>query len=181
MVDTARSLAALLVLLADNVSEDISPQDVRDMLVSLHPAHGGIAVTTPVETSITDANWTPIAGVWDLNALTDDYFGEAGNGQLQYSGSPPARIATVTGTISPASAVKDREFEFAIAKNGTVLNDSIIGSWFTVATTPRSVTVQALVDMSTNDYVSLMVRGITSTTTNITADYANLQAMAHIT
>ena len=37
MVDTARSLAALQVLLADNTSEDISPQDVRDMLVSVIP------------------------------------------------------------------------------------------------------------------------------------------------
>ena len=37
MVDTVRSLAALQLLLADNVSEDISPQDVRDFLVSAYP------------------------------------------------------------------------------------------------------------------------------------------------
>ena len=35
MVDTARTLAALQTLLADNTSGDISPQDVRDMLLSL--------------------------------------------------------------------------------------------------------------------------------------------------
>ena len=34
MVDTARTLAALQTLLADNTAGDISPQDVRDMLVS---------------------------------------------------------------------------------------------------------------------------------------------------
>lgn len=34
MVDTARTLAALLALLADNTSGDISPQDVRDLVVS---------------------------------------------------------------------------------------------------------------------------------------------------
>ena len=35
MVDTARTLAALQTLLADNTSGDISPQDIRDLLVSL--------------------------------------------------------------------------------------------------------------------------------------------------
>ncbi len=34
MVDTVRTLAALQALLADNTAGDISPQDVRDMLVS---------------------------------------------------------------------------------------------------------------------------------------------------
>ena len=35
MVDTIRSISALQALLADNTSGDISPQDIRDMLVSL--------------------------------------------------------------------------------------------------------------------------------------------------
>ena len=124
MVDTARSLAALQVLLADNVSGDISPQDVRDLLVSVVPAQGGLAITTPAETVITNADWYPISGVWDLNPLTDTGFVEAANGQLQYTGTP-TRIATATGTISPAAG-KDKEFEFCIAKNGTPLNLSLI-------------------------------------------------------
>jgi hypothetical protein len=37
MVDTARTLAALQALLADNVTADISPQDVRDFLASVFP------------------------------------------------------------------------------------------------------------------------------------------------
>ena len=179
MVDTARSLAALLVLLADNVSQDISPQDVRDLLVSLTQAHGGLAITTPAETSITNADWTPIAGVWDINPLTDSGFVEAGNGQLQYTGTP-TRIASAFGTISPSVPVKDKEFEFAIAKNGTPLNDAIVGRWFTVIDTPGSVAVQALTNLATGDYLTLMVRCITDFT-NVTADYANLQVTAKIT
>ena len=147
--------------------------------MSLVSAHGGLAITTPAETSITDAAWTPIAGVWDLNPLTADEFVEAANGQLQYTGTP-TRIASVSGTISPSVPTKDKEFEFAIAKNGTVLNDSIVGRWFSVLGTPGSVAVQALTNLSTNDYLSLMVRGITDFT-NITADYGNLQVMAKIT
>ena len=37
MVDTVRTLAALQTLLADNTAQDISPQDMRDFLVSVYP------------------------------------------------------------------------------------------------------------------------------------------------
>ena len=37
MVDTARTLAALQTILADNTSGDITEQDIRDMLLSLFP------------------------------------------------------------------------------------------------------------------------------------------------
>lgn len=37
MVDTVRTLAALQALFADNASGDISPQDLRDFLVSAYP------------------------------------------------------------------------------------------------------------------------------------------------
>ena len=36
-MDTQRSLAALQVLLRDNTTGDISPQDARDFLVSVYP------------------------------------------------------------------------------------------------------------------------------------------------
>jgi len=46
MADTKRSVAALQVLLADNTSQNISPQDVRDMLVSCLGTDGGIGIPT---------------------------------------------------------------------------------------------------------------------------------------
>jgi hypothetical protein len=42
MADTIRTRAALLSLLADNTSGDISPQDIRDFLVSVHGVYGEI-------------------------------------------------------------------------------------------------------------------------------------------
>jgi hypothetical protein len=42
MTDTARTLAAIKALLADNTTKDISPQDVRDLVESLaNPVRGG--------------------------------------------------------------------------------------------------------------------------------------------
>lgn len=40
MAETQRSLADLLALLADNTSQDISPQDLRDMLISIMGVYG---------------------------------------------------------------------------------------------------------------------------------------------
>ena len=45
MPDTQRTLAALQALLADNVGEDVSPQDVRDFLVSSFPTVASRKVT----------------------------------------------------------------------------------------------------------------------------------------
>lgn len=45
MTDTIRDRTTLLTLLADNVSGDISAQDMRDVLVSLHGVYGQIYVT----------------------------------------------------------------------------------------------------------------------------------------
>jgi hypothetical protein len=44
MVDTIRTRAALLTLLADNTSGNISPQDIRDTLVSLFGVFGGLSL-----------------------------------------------------------------------------------------------------------------------------------------
>lgn len=45
MVDTIRDRATLITLLVDNVSGDISAQDMRDVLVSVHGVYGQIYVT----------------------------------------------------------------------------------------------------------------------------------------
>jgi hypothetical protein len=46
MSDTIRTRAALLALLADNVAGDISAQDMRDLLVSLHGVYGMLYVAS---------------------------------------------------------------------------------------------------------------------------------------
>lgn len=46
MADTARTVAALQTLLANNVTGDISPQDLRDFLVTSLGVFGGIGIPT---------------------------------------------------------------------------------------------------------------------------------------
>lgn len=78
MADTARTRAALLTLLADNVSGDISPQDIRDMLVSLFGVWAAIYVAdgAVAQTGITTTP-TKITGfavnVAGLGGMTPDH------------------------------------------------------------------------------------------------------------
>lgn len=73
MPDTIRTLSALQTLLADNTAGDISPQDVRDMLVSVYPysipnptgrltTESGVPVSTSDRTSQSTIYYTPFNG-----------------------------------------------------------------------------------------------------------------------
>lgn len=61
MVDTKRTLAALQTLLADNTTGDISPQDVRDMLVSLWGSTSALAEGDMVAQNDSGL-WVPVGG-----------------------------------------------------------------------------------------------------------------------
>jgi hypothetical protein len=63
MADTARSLSDLQALLADNATGDISPQDLRDFLVTSLGVYGGIYVSdgAAAQGSI-DTSYTKITG-----------------------------------------------------------------------------------------------------------------------
>lgn len=74
MPDTRRTLSALQTLLADNSAGDISPQDVRDFLVSAHLVN---AITSGTYASIPGS---PIAG--DIYIPTDSFYN-----LLRYNGS----------------------------------------------------------------------------------------------
>ncbi len=75
MVDTARSLSDLQTLLADNVSGDISPQDVRDMLVSCIGIYGSLSVfngSTQQDNPDTGAKLTAFTTNGNSNGTTPD-------------------------------------------------------------------------------------------------------------
>jgi len=60
MVDTRRNLAALQALLADNQEGSISPQDVRDMLVTTLGSYGSLVKNALATTSIGTGAWVQI-------------------------------------------------------------------------------------------------------------------------
>lgn len=65
MADTVRTRSALLTLLADNTSGAISPQDIRDFLVSVHGVYGSIyhtGTSASSSVSLNDSTWTVLDG-----------------------------------------------------------------------------------------------------------------------
>jgi hypothetical protein len=104
MVDTVRSLSALQTILADNITGDITPQDVRDMLVSTYAdetqvnlENGKTSTDTPddeFDSGTLDGKWTVVdggsgtvgltnsstTGVYDLTTRSGDLLLQYGNG-----------------------------------------------------------------------------------------------------
>jgi hypothetical protein len=72
MVDTVRTLSAILALLADNTSGDISAQDARDMVVSIAtPSIGdgfGIWSLGFTEDGSDMSDWTSRTGTWAVSS-----------------------------------------------------------------------------------------------------------------
>jgi hypothetical protein len=82
MADTIRTLAALLALLADNTTGDISPQDIRDMLVTVHGVYGGVYVAdgSTAQTGI-DTTPTKMTG-WATNTDSAGTTPDQANNQI---------------------------------------------------------------------------------------------------
>jgi len=77
MADTIRTRSAILSLFADNTSRDISPQDLRDFVVSAHGVYGGIYLldgsTAQTGISTTPAKMTGWGGNLAAAGVTPDY------------------------------------------------------------------------------------------------------------
>ncbi len=152
MADTARTLAALQTLLADNTSGAISPQDVRDFMVSTMGGYGSIHVVggstaqtaiggTPVQVtgfvadSATSSQCTPahatdditfdVAGVW-LSAWAISFSGTNNvtfTGQIQVTGTGTVNGGSWQRKLSAAGDVGDA---FALAViSGAVATDTL--------------------------------------------------------
>jgi hypothetical protein len=82
MADTVRTRAAVLALLADNSSGDISAQDVRDAVVSMFGVYGAIYVADG-STAQTGVTTTPeILTAWAANGLAVDMTADQANNQI---------------------------------------------------------------------------------------------------
>lgn len=173
MADTARGVTALQALLADNSNGAVSPQDVRDMLVSLVPAHGELTITASGLTTVSVLNtWYNVSGTWTLTATFSDDFDEPAEGRLRYIGTP-TRTAFVIATISTTAADNNQVIEWGIAKNGTIISESIISRKQGTGADVGALAVQAITTLATNDYLTVQARNTTSTG-DLTARYCSL-------
>lgn len=167
MADTQRNLDALQTLLADNSTGEISPQDLRDMLVSLYPGHAHASITTPAATTLSDTStWVQVAGTYTLGASSYKWT-MAVNGRLA-CGADTSRDVDVTATISMTAAGNNQVLEFAIAVDGVIDATTTARTKIGTGADVAAVTCIGHVTVAPGEYISVMCRNTTSAV-NVTA------------
>ena len=116
MPETRRSIEELLILLADNTTGQISPQDVRDMFMSLANPFGSIHVDVSIETVIANADeWTKVLGTTAAGHLRD--FDMPSDGRIRYTGEAPVHVH-VASSFTLETASNNQVIGIRIVKSG---------------------------------------------------------------
>lgn len=166
------TLADLYERVADN---DLAAQSLRDLIKTLQPDHGEISITSTAETTIPDTStYVMAAGTYALSANAMDWDMDT-NGQLRYTGTAD-RVVHIAASFSLTAAANNKTFEIGAAKNGTVIASSLVQRKIATGADVGSSAAHAFTTVSTNDYLTLVVRGLTDAT-NCTAQTVNLFAM----
>lgn len=165
MVETMRSIAALLALTADNTSGDVSPEDLRDVITSLKVRYGSMHISSAVETVISAINTpTKVLGTTTLGLSTD--FDMPVNGRLRYTGAADfAGVVVYGASITGASSNQDTTMW--VYKDAAVVPMSEAHRKIGTGSDIGRAVVISLVDFSTNDYVEAFIEN-DSSSANIT-------------
>lgn len=117
MADTQRDTGSLLTLYADNTTGDISPQDLRDGIVSILGAYGGLKCTSAQAMTSTISTTDTKALFWN-GALPDDGTVVIGNPTDDDIDVTIAADYEVHVHMSPSSATASESFTFTVYVNG---------------------------------------------------------------
>jgi len=161
MADTARTKAEILALMADNTVGAISPQDIRDMIVSMSAANGRISMDTPAATTITTPGTYYKAAGTTVGGGDAADFTEATTNRLTYTGAPTRHLSVVaSATISAVGT--DQVIGVKVAYNGVVIDASIARTIIKASGNAFSISCHIDQHMNTNDYIEAWVTNETS-------------------
>ena len=183
MADTQKTLAALQTQFADNTTGAISPQDLRDFLVSANSAYGSCYISTPAETTITDGTFTKAAGT--TTSVSLNRFTMPANNRLTYTGTPDCHFHGVISFSMSIATGTNKVLELGAyiyddsGASGAVLAHSVV-SRNAASTAIGTGALHFDATLSTNDYIELHVKNTTDTT-NIQVDNAYIFAMSMLT
>lgn len=157
MADTQRTLSALLTsLFVDGQAAGaITPQDIRDLIVSFSPSYGGLWFSGWVQTPIA----TPGTMVKSLGTTTLTNARNVTmpiNNRLVYTGVPD-RHFHVSCSVSFTTLGAADDLSIAIAKDGVVVDHSKLTRFTSSATDRGSTALNADLTFSTNEYIEIFV------------------------
>jgi len=160
-------MAAIVALLADNTSGAISPQDVRDFLVSVRPGHAQLYVPNSAAAAVTLANTAnyyeigtgPTFTLSSGNYLVDQ---SSANGRLTYTGAADA-VMLVKSQFTLTGTVDAQLMHFRHSLNASTVEASEARYWHTTAAEQRTVSFVSQHLVTNGDYVAPWVRNATAT------------------
>lgn len=179
-VDTERSVNDLLTTLFQDGQSvgSITAQDMRDLIVSMQPAEGGMYISTSAETTISAVDTpTLITGTYTAVSGLHDFTVSAA-GRVTYTGTND-RFVEVMCSISFTSASNNVIVAAHIAKNGTVVAQSEQQHKVGTGSDVGLMTFMAEIEMSTNDYVEPFIENKTGSG-NLTAEFLNCGVIGFI-
>ena len=123
MASTRRQVNQILANLPDNITQEISAEDIRDSFVSAIPqfVSGHIAPgDLPVTINVPDGNWNNLTGLLPALVTTSDDFSGS-----QYTGNPDVGVFGML-VISIAGSSQREAYEFRATVNGVVDDGSVV-------------------------------------------------------
>ena len=172
MSQTPKVLAALLAQLPDNTTGDITPEDVRDAVVSLFPSRGQIDLSaTATTTFAATATYYKLAGTTALDdTLGEDGFSMPSSNELRCTKNVN-QVVLYTANVEVSCGSNNKTFSMTFAKNGTAVDKFHISEKLSDSNSRYFFSLSALIPMSVNDTVSVYVRNDTDTTSLVTQNY----------
>lgn len=175
MAETQRTLAALLTILADNTTGQISPEDVRDIVETLRAGHAELSLSSSAETSIATVDtFVKAAGTTTLSANAHNWTMPQDN-RLTYGGTV-ARVVHVACSLSMTAAANNKLARLAIAKNGTIVTASEVQRFIATGADVGSTALHSMVSVDPTDYLEVWIANGTDNA-NMTLTYLNLFVM----
>ena len=183
MPDTQRSLSDLLTALFQDgqAVSSITPQDVRDLIVSVGQIpYGGIYSLAPVETIIPSSNtYVKALGTTQNNNLRN--FDMPVDNRLRYTGALPYHMH-IALTLSMMAAGNNKLAGFKMFKfddsagTGALIDGSVVRRFIATGSDEGSTALHWDVVLDNNDYLELHVANLTDAT-NITVSNMYLFAV----
>ena len=177
MTQTARSIAQILALTADNSSQQISPEDLRDAIVTLQIKYGGLFVAAGDTAATVISNTTdfvPLAGTYTLDANGLNFDQSDGNGLLTYTGAPDI-VVLISAQASVIAASGTQVCKIRFDKNGAAVTGSVAET-VVLSTGAVNAVNHTLVQVSTGDSFGLAIRNTTAAV-NITGNEVHFLAI----
>lgn len=173
MTQTPKVLSALLAELPDNTSGDISPEDIRDVVVSLFPSRGQIYHTSNGTSTFTGTGTyrqVVVTTALDTTICTS-CVSQPSNGTLKLL-KDVEQVALVNATLEVLPASNNQRYTFTFAKNGTAMPELAYTAYFgNLGGNPAGIFLSGLMAMTYNDELSVLVKNETSTASLICSQF----------